>query len=166
MASLERTYIIPLRKSVNNAPEYKRAKKAITTIREFLSKHMKATDVKIGGVINSLIWERGITNPPGKIKVTATKDAEGVVKAELFGHTYVEKKKVEEKKEKSKLELLKEKMAGKTKAEHNKEAITDVPEHKEKSHVPPDHTKDLKATGVKEQSSTTGKIQAGHKDKK
>jgi len=133
MAILERTYIIPMRKNLIKRAKYKRAKRAANIVREFLEKHMKSSDVKIGQMINRELWKRGIKNPPGKIKVVAIKDDKGVVKAELFGHKYVDKVKVE-KVEKSKLEQLKEKMLGEDKAkEHNKEAIEHVPEH-EHSH--------------------------------
>lgn len=157
MAELERTYVIPLRKQVNKSPMYKRAKKAVNTVRIFLAKHMKSKDVKLGQQINLLLWERGIKNPPGKIKVTAVKDDKGIVKAELFGHKYIEKKKTE-KVEKSKLEQLKEKIAGKSdeKAEHNKEAITHVPSEKEaKTHIAKDKS-DLNAEAEKERKVSSG----------
>ncbi len=83
MAELERSYIIPLRKQWLRTPRYKRAKKAATATRQFLERHMKSETVKLGASINELLWSRGITNPPGKIEVIATKDKEGVVRAEL-----------------------------------------------------------------------------------
>ncbi len=166
MAILERTYIIPLRKQVNKSPRYKRAKKAVSTVRIFLEKHMKSKDVKIGEVLNRAMWENGIKNPPGKIKVTVTKDDKGIVKAELFGHQYIEKRK-EVKQEKSKLEQLKEKITGKeevAKEEHNKEAITHVPQE-EHSHEGHDNSKELKSTTEKERKVATGTQQAHHKNK-
>jgi large subunit ribosomal protein L31e len=170
MAQLERTYIIPLRKQVNKSPMYKRAKKAVNTVRAFLEKHMKSDDVRIGNKINLALWERGIRNPPGKIKVTVTKDDKGVVKAELFGHAYVEKKKVV-KQEKSKLEQLKEKIAGKQGAEtpeaHNKEAITHIPEHDHKTHghTTKDHEREFEAEDEKERKVSSGKEKSGHRQK-
>ena len=172
MAQLERTYIIPLRKQVNKSPMFKRAKKAVSTVRIFLEKHMKSDDVKIGSELNMLLWERGIRNPPGKVKVSVTKDDKGVVKAELFGHTYVEKKKVV-KQEKSKLEQLKEKMIGKQKGaaetpeEHNKEAITHIPnqEHKTHGHVQKTNEKEYEAEDEKERKVSSGKEKAGHRQK-
>jgi large subunit ribosomal protein L31e len=165
---IERTYIIPLRRQVVKSPKYKRAKKAVNTVRIFLSKHMKSDDVKIGNVLNNLLWERGIKNPPGKVKITVTKDDKGVVKAELFGHKYVEKKKAEAKVEKSKLEQLKEKMSGAkeepTKDQiENKEAITDVPEHKHHDHTAKDHNKELKSVDEKDMKTSSGKQKAQDK---
>ncbi|MFC1728545.1 50S ribosomal protein L31e [Nanoarchaeota archaeon] len=109
---LERTYTVPLRKEWLKKAPYKRAKKAVTGLKKFLLKHMKGTEVKVGKIVNDFIWKHGIKNPPHKVKVTATKDDKGVVKTELFGHKYEEKKK-EAKVEKSKLDEAKEKLLGK-----------------------------------------------------
>ena len=54
---VERTYVIPLRKGFSKAPKYRRAKKAINTIREFLVKHMKSDDVRLGTHLNLEVWE-------------------------------------------------------------------------------------------------------------
>ena len=122
MANLERTYIIPLRREFIKVARYKRAKKAVNAVKTFLTRHMRSEDIKLGNVLNNELWKRGIESPPGKVKVTVTKDDKGTVKAELFGHKYVDKIKIE-KAEKSKLEQLKEKMIGKEaeKKEHDKE---------------------------------------------
>ena len=82
---LERTYSIPLRREFMKVPEYKRAKKATKAVREFLERHMKSEDVKLGRHLNMALWARGIRHPPHHIKIIAKKDDEGIVKAELFG---------------------------------------------------------------------------------
>ena len=41
---LEREYIVPLRKGWLKVPDYKRANKAVKTLKEFLVKHMKVYD--------------------------------------------------------------------------------------------------------------------------
>jgi len=92
MARLERTYTIPLRQEYRKAPRYKRAARAMSALQAFLLKHMKGTDVKIGKYLNEEVWKDGIKNPPHKVKVTAFKEDDSVVKAELFGKEYVEKK--------------------------------------------------------------------------
>ncbi len=168
MANLERTYIIPMRKNFIKRAKYKRAKRAVNIVREFLGRHMKSSDIKLGNMINRELWKRGIKNPPGKIKVVAIKDDKGIVKAELFGHKYVDKVKVE-KVEKSKLEQLKEKMLGKEEAkkddtakEHNKEAIEHIHEHEH----PHDHgahqqsEKNLHAEEKKERKVSSGKAKS------
>ena len=85
MAAAERTLTINLRKEIMKVPDYKRAKKAVTAIREFLQRHMKAEakDVKIGKYLNLKIWEHGIKKPAHKITVIAKKDDKGIVTAEL-----------------------------------------------------------------------------------
>jgi len=85
---LEREYIVPLRRGVNKVPRYKRAKKAIKVLKEFIAKHMKVEDrdlnkVKVDRFLNNEIWFRGIKKPPAKIKVLAKKDSEGIVRIEL-----------------------------------------------------------------------------------
>ena len=97
----ERTFIIPLRKEFQKAPKYKRAKKAVTALREYLIKHMRNKNVLIGPKVNLKIWERGIKNPPHHVKVTAYEDKEGVVRAELFGFEFKPKDKKEVKKKAS-----------------------------------------------------------------
>ena len=81
----ERTYNVPLRKEFMKAPKYKRAKKAVTALRAFIAKHMKAEKVSIGKHLNDKIWERGIKNPPHHVKVNAVKDSDGKAIVELFG---------------------------------------------------------------------------------
>ncbi|HLD97355.1 MAG TPA: 50S ribosomal protein L31e [Candidatus Nanoarchaeia archaeon] len=85
MATVERTITINLRKEIQKAPPYKRAKKAITAIREHLQQHMKASreNVKIGKYLNLKIWEHGIKRPAHRITVLVKKDDKGVVTAEL-----------------------------------------------------------------------------------
>jgi large subunit ribosomal protein L31e len=114
----ERTYIIPLRKEWLKNPKYKRAKKAIRAIQEFLAKHMKSDNVKIGNNLNLKIWEHGIKNPPHKIKVSVVKEDDGTVKTELFGFKYEEFKVNTKKKQKTKKEELMEKLG--VKAEEKK----------------------------------------------
>lgn len=79
--NIEKEYIIPLREKCRVVPRYKKANKAIRTIKEFLVRHMKIRDrdlnkIKIDGYLNEVIWFRGIRKPPIKIKVKAIKEGE------------------------------------------------------------------------------------------
>lgn len=112
MVKLERTYNIPLRKEWLKVAPIKRSKKAMVAVRSFLQKHMKSDEIKLGEQLNNHVWKHGIKNPPHHIKVTAIKDDEGIVRAELFGHKIPEKKKEEKK---GALEGLKEKITGQKK---------------------------------------------------
>ncbi len=80
----EQIYTIPLR-GVKVAPRWKRAPKAITIIREYLERHMKAESdkIKLDKTINEYIWERGAEKPPSYIRIKAAKYADGEVQAEL-----------------------------------------------------------------------------------
>lgn len=112
---LERIYNIPLRKSWLKVAKYKRAKKAVKALKEFLAKHMKVEDrdlknVKLDTYLNEEIWFRGIKKPPAKIKVKAVKLDDGIVKAELLEIPEILKFKIaKEQKEKDKAKTEKEK---------------------------------------------------------
>jgi large subunit ribosomal protein L31e len=82
---LERTYVIPLRSTTLKVPFYRKSKRAMSVIRTFIEKHMKSKDVKLGRYLNMHVWEHGIKNPPGKVKVVCSKDDKGVVTVELEG---------------------------------------------------------------------------------
>jgi large subunit ribosomal protein L31e len=113
MATLERTYNVPLRKEFQKTPKYRRSKRAVAALRAFIAKHMKSEDVRIGKHLNELVWENGIQNPPHHVKVQVTKDDKGVVRAELFGVKYDEPTKEERTKaaeEKSKKKKVAEKV--------------------------------------------------------
>jgi large subunit ribosomal protein L31e len=97
MANIERTYTIPLRREWLKSVKYKRAKKAVRAIREFLMRHMKVEEmenIKLGKYLNLILWSHGIKNPPSRVKVNVTKDDKGIVMAEITGAP-VEKKKEE-----------------------------------------------------------------------
>lgn len=102
---LERSYNIPLRRTFQRAPSYKRTNRAVKGVKEFLQRHMKSDNVKLGKYLNLKLWERGIRNPPHHIKVNAIKDDKGVVRAELVGKE-IELEKPKEKKEEGMAEKL------------------------------------------------------------
>jgi len=80
---LERVYNVPLRKEFAKVANWRKTEKAVTALRQFVSKHMKSKDVKIGKYANQLLWKDGIKNPPHHIKVSAKKDDKGIVSVEL-----------------------------------------------------------------------------------
>jgi len=138
---MERTYNVPLRKEFQKAPKWRRTKKAVKALREFIIKHMKSEEVKIGKYLNLELWKHGIKNPPHHIKVKAAKDDKGIVHvelAELPKEAILEKEKAEkeakEKEEKKKAEETKEaKPEGK--AEEAKETKLEEPKEEEKPAV-------------------------------
>ena len=87
VADLERTYVIPLRRAFLRAPRYNRAKRAVSEVRSFISRHMKAPEVHIGKFLNEQLWARGIRKPPTRVTVT-TKKHDNVAYVELAGHDF------------------------------------------------------------------------------
>jgi len=102
--TIERTYNVPLRDGFIKTARHKKTKKAVTTLKEFLSKHMKSDKILIGRRLNEALWVHGIKNPPHHIKVSVKKEDDGTVKAELLGFSYEHKKKEEKEKEAEKSE--------------------------------------------------------------
>ena len=155
--TLERTYNIPLRKEFRKVANWKQTKKAVKAVKEFLAKHMKSEDVRLGKHLNEKLWQHGIKNPPHHIKVTTIKDEKGVVKAELFGHKIEEKK---EEKKKSKLEEVAKKVGLKTKTAKPQE-------EKETSEEKPTEKKEESAeANLKEETSTTTEDKLAKKEEK
>ncbi|TSC61021.1 MAG: large subunit ribosomal protein L31e [Parcubacteria group bacterium Gr01-1014_107] len=76
-----------MRKAWRKAPIYKRSKRAVSAVRAFLTRHMKAEEVKIGKELNEKIFSRGYKKPPHKIQITAVKDG-NIVRANLVGFAY------------------------------------------------------------------------------
>ena len=124
---VERKYIIRLRKEYQKAPIYARTKKAVKAVREYLVKHMKNENVKLGRQLNMYLWQNGNRNPPHKVEVVADihkdKDVEFVM-AELAGHTLDDlKPKVEVKKASGIAGKLEEKLGGSEKKSVEKKKI-------------------------------------------
>ena len=74
---LERSYVIPLRRETLKVPPFKKANKAIRTVKQFISRHMKSDNVVVGKYLNLDVWKHGAKNPPHKVKVTAQKTTKG-----------------------------------------------------------------------------------------
>ena len=80
---LEREYIVPLRREFHKAKNYKKARRAVIALKQFIAKHMHVEDrdlrkVKLDMYLNEELWHRGIKNPIHKVKVKAVKKA-GIV---------------------------------------------------------------------------------------
>ena len=157
---MERIYIIPLRREFQKVPNYKRASKARRAVREFLIKHMKAKEVKIGKYLNEEIWKNGPKNPPHKVNVKAIKE-EDIVRAELVGAPVEapepEKKKKGSKKEKSKLEEKVEEIKAEPKKEEKTPTAKELKEKKETKKKTEKTTKVPKAAELKEKKTSKKK---------
>jgi large subunit ribosomal protein L31e len=83
---VERLYTIPLGKAYE-AVRKKRAKRAVTMVRNFIKRHMKVeeqAELSIDPQLNEYLWTRGIEKPPRRVRVRATKDRDGFVKVYLI----------------------------------------------------------------------------------
>jgi len=106
----EKIFTIPLREAFDK-PRTNRARIAKDIVRNYLIRHMKSENVKLGKTINEEIWKRGIQKPPRRIRIHAVIEAD-VVYSELLGTeiktpSKEEQSKKEEKK-KEKREKIKE----------------------------------------------------------
>ena len=81
-AAEERIYTVPLGRAWI-VPRYRRTEKAVTVLKAFVQRHMKATGIVIDPTVNEALWERGIRTPPRRIRVKLSKDDEGVVTVKL-----------------------------------------------------------------------------------
>ena len=137
----ERIYTIPLRREFMKAPSYRKTKRALKAVKEFLIKHMKAEEIKIGRYLNLELWKNGRKNPPPRIKIKAIKEIIKikdkdviVVKAELI-NAPVEVVKQEEKESKKKVEIKETELEKKIEKldEEKKEVLEhEKVEHKER----------------------------------
>lgn len=147
---LERVYNIPLRRETLKVPPFRKANKAVKTVRQFVSKHMKSENVVIGKYLNLRIWNHGAKNPPHHVKVNAAKDDKGKVFVELVDapkEAKVEEKKVVKKEEKEikaekpeeklekEIEEIKEEKAEEAK-EIEKEEIKELQKEHHPQHAP------------------------------
>jgi len=128
----ERVYTIPLRKEWLKSPRAKRGKKAINTIKVFLSRHMHSDNIKISKKLNESVWKRGIKKPPAKIKVMV-KESEGVVTASLPDEVSI-KEKISKKPETEKIKESEEKPEIKTEKPEEKKA-GEKPDDKSESKI-------------------------------
>ncbi len=164
--SVEREYIIPLRKQVNKVPRYKKTNKAIRTIKEFVARHMKIPDrdlnkVKLDRYLNEFVWMRGIRNPPSKIKVKVIREDENVrvELAELPGKIKFKKERIEKrekKAEESGKKKKEEKKAVET-PEQKAEEAEQKKEEKEKKSAVVEAGKAMEKAAAKQQKHQTKK---------
>ncbi len=157
---LEREYVIPLRHRFRLVPCYKKANKAIKTIKEFLAKHMKVEDrdlnkVKLDKYVNEFIWYRSIKRPPAKVKVKAIKNEDGTVNVNLvkLPEKLKYKQQREEKQEKAAKEIAEQRKLEKQSAQEKaKQALKGVKKSEEDKDKDKDGVEDKKEEKEKQKS--------------
>ena len=96
-ANPERIMNVPLRKEWLKVPRNKRGKRAVSTLRDFVSMHMKTHEVKVSQRVNEKIWIRGVQKPPQSIRVKVNVDDKGVASVRLPGEIEIKSRKEEKK---------------------------------------------------------------------
>src|SRR6266849_3619398 len=74
----EKFYDLNLRR-IWTAPREKRTPRAVRYVRQYAANRMKTDNVSLSEETNSLLWSRGISKPPRKIRIRVVKDKEGKV---------------------------------------------------------------------------------------
>jgi len=74
----EKFYDLNLRR-IWTAPREKRTPRAVRYVRQYAANRMKTNNVSLSEETNSLLWNRGISKPPRKIRIRVVKDKEGKV---------------------------------------------------------------------------------------
>ncbi len=74
----EKFYDLNLRR-IWNAPREKRTPRAVRYLRDYVAQRMKTDEVSLSEEANSMLWRRGISKPPRKIRIRVVKDKEGRV---------------------------------------------------------------------------------------
>jgi large subunit ribosomal protein L31e len=129
----EKIYTVPIIKT-KNSPRSKRAKIAVREIKEFLKKHTKSDNIKIDKSVNELVWERGIKNPPSKIRLKVVK-----IDDIIWAYTPEAEVKIEEiKKEKKEKEIKEKKKEKEEKKEEGKGEDVKKAEEENQSHAEKD----------------------------
>ena len=150
----EKIFTIPLREAYDK-PRTKRAKIATNIVKDFLIKHMKSKNIKLGKSINENIWKRGIQKPPRRIRIHAVKE-EDIVYSELLGvdiktpsKEEVKKKEEKKKEKKEKIKEERKERRKKTIQEEMEEEVKgkpkELPEEKPVSEVKEEKPKEEKS---------------------
>ncbi len=144
MAELKREYVIPLRRQTRFAPKWRRSKKAIAVLKDFIRKHMKVEDVIVCKELNELVWQRGSKNPPGKVSVVALKTSINGVDKVLVN--------------------LVEKGIDTQKALYKAEEVPQTPETQETAAAPQQEVKEAEVTEETKKDTTSQEEKGGKKE--
>ena len=142
----ERVLTIPLRQKADRSAKNMRMNRSVREIKLFLAKHMKAglSDVSISPQLNESLWKSGYHNPPASIKVKASKDGEGKVRAQLIGE------KENPKKEKKSRLGLRERLARRREGEKSEKPEESSTAKKEEKPAPNAEKKEEPAVAEKD----------------
>ena len=75
----EKFYDLNMRRIWSVPPRWKRTPRAVRFLRNYVSRRMKTDDIAISEETNQILWARGMSKPPRKIRVRVVKDKDGHV---------------------------------------------------------------------------------------
>ncbi len=163
----EKIYTIRLTESYKKALR-RRSPYAVRIVKDYVKKHAKTKEVKIGSKLNEAIWARGIKRPARSVRVKVVRDGD-VAKVELMGFEYMDfKAKPKKEKQGMKEKLLErlgpkalkkeeeeKKIEGETKAEtkgEKKEETKTEPKQEIKAEIAAEAKEEIKAEAVTEEN--------------
>ena len=148
----ERLYTIPLGKAYE-APTVKRANRAVTILREYITKHAKVSNVGISGMLNRYLWKGSRKHPPRNVKIKVIKDGDKAM-------AYLPEEKMEEKKKEAKKE------APKKAEEKPKEEKKEAPKEEKKPEVKEEKKPEPKKEEPRKEESKEEKPKEESKEEK
>lgn len=84
----EKIFTVPLNEAYKKA-RVRRSPYAARIVKDFIKKHTKADEVKLGENLNKKLWERGTKKPPRRVRIKAVMEGK-TAKVELLGFEYKE----------------------------------------------------------------------------
>jgi large subunit ribosomal protein L31e len=85
-----RDFTIHLQKRVVGTTHKKKAPKAIKVIKEFATKMMKTSDVRLSADLNKAVWANGIKNVPARLRIRLSRKRNDDEEAKEKLYTLVE----------------------------------------------------------------------------
>lgn len=75
----EKIYDIPLRKFYTESSRRKKTPHAVKGVRDFIAKKTRSENVVLSTNVNELLWSRGVSHPPARIRVKVKKEGDKVI---------------------------------------------------------------------------------------
>ena len=80
----ERIYTVPFYPKLAYSKRTKRAPRAIKILRDFVQRHMKASNIILAPEVNEKIWARSREKPPRRVRVRCLRTAEDKIEVHLL----------------------------------------------------------------------------------
>lgn len=128
-----RVYVVPLRRKTETVPTWRRTKKSMKVLKEFILKHTKADKVNVSRWVNELIWGKGGKNIIPRITVKVSLKEEDKVKVAHVDLDVLPSRAKRVEKKVSEKKTLREKIKAKFAKKEDEETKEEVKEEKEQA---------------------------------